>query len=478
MIGQSDPQELLFLPGTLVELIPDDYILKRVHGILDLSWLRDEVAECYDAHGGRPSIPPDSALKLMLAGFFLGIVHDRKLLREAEVNIAIRWFAGYRLGDRLPDHSALTKIRQRWGVERFKRIFLQVVKACIDAGLVSGETVHVDGTLIRADVSWHSVAVQYAEQSLVENTTNDESPKPPPISRTGKPKKRSRTDPDASLATSSAGQAMEPCFKQFTAVDSQAGVIVDVALATGEADEGTQVFPQLERIAETTGRQLETLTADCRLGIASVYAECERRQIAAIIPPLRQSRRKFERIPACRFRYDPVSRMVTCPCKQRLYPYGRNAQGWIFRGVPPICGACPCRSRCIPENARVRAIVITDGYEALLRARRQHALGWDRDTRRTIHRHRGLVEGVHGEAKTQHGLRRAVRRGLENVSIQVYLTAIVINLKRLASAANNQISLRKAQWRGYWLRITDNIAVLKAINSFDNWKSTEYWKAA
>jgi hypothetical protein len=43
------------------------------------------------------------------------------------------------------------------------------------------------------------------------------------------------------------------------------------------------------------------------------------------------------------------------------------------------------------------------------------------------------VEGVHGEAKTQHGLRRAVRRGLANVAIQVYLTAAVMNLKRLAA---------------------------------------------
>jgi hypothetical protein len=40
---------------------------------------------------------------------------------------------------------------------------------------------------------------------------------------------------------------------------------------------------------------------------------------------------------------------------------------------------------------------------------------------------------MHGEAKTQHGLRRAVRRGLANVAIQAYLTAAVINLKRLAT---------------------------------------------
>jgi hypothetical protein len=48
----------------------------------------------------------------MLAGLLLGIVHDRRLMREAQVNLAIRWFAGHGLQERLPDHSLLTRIRQ------------------------------------------------------------------------------------------------------------------------------------------------------------------------------------------------------------------------------------------------------------------------------------------------------------------------------------------------------------------------------
>lgn len=229
-------------------------------------------------------------------------------------------------------------------------------------------------------------------------------------------------------------------------MDSQAGIIVDVAVQTGEADEGVQVFPQLDRIADTTGQTPQTLTADGRLGIASVYAECERRHLTAIIPPQRVSRRKYERIPSCRFRYDPRHHLVTCPQHHRLYPYGRNAQGWVYRGVIPICGACPWRARCFAPSAHVRMIIIPDGYEALLRARRQHAQGWDARTRRCAHRHRGLVEGVHGEAKMQHGLRRAVRRGVNNVAIQVYLTAAVINLKRLARFG----AVGWQQWTAWW----------------------------
>ena len=63
-----------------------------------------------------------AAFASLLAGLLIGIVHDRKLMREAEVNIAIRWFIGYGLHEKLPHHSSLTRIRQRWGEERFRKI--------------------------------------------------------------------------------------------------------------------------------------------------------------------------------------------------------------------------------------------------------------------------------------------------------------------------------------------------------------------
>src|SRR5215472_1607665 len=161
MLGKKERrQPELFIAGSLRDLLPDDHILVRVDRVLDLSWLRAEVAELYSADNGRPGIDPEVAVRLMLAGFLLGIVHDRRLMREAQVNLAIRWFIGYALDEPLPDHSSLTRIRQRWGAERFRYIFEQTVKACIAA---TGEVVHVDASLIRANVSWESLAVRHVE---------------------------------------------------------------------------------------------------------------------------------------------------------------------------------------------------------------------------------------------------------------------------------------------------------------------------
>src|SRR5687768_13076449 len=97
--GQSE----LMMAGSLCDLVPDDHVLARVDRVLDLTWLRAAVRNCYAADGsGRPGVDPEVALRLMLAGFLLGIVHDRRLMRKAQVNLAIRWFAGYGLHEALP----------------------------------------------------------------------------------------------------------------------------------------------------------------------------------------------------------------------------------------------------------------------------------------------------------------------------------------------------------------------------------------
>jgi transposase len=308
VIGTQDRwQEDLFVAGPLSSLIPDDHVLKQVDKVLDLSWLRPEVADCYSETLGRPSIDPESALRLMLAGYFQGIIHDRKLMREAQVNLAIRWFAGFRLHEKLPEHSSLTKIRQRWGPERFKKVFQKTVQMCIDAGLVNGETVHIDSTLIRADVSWESLTTEYADRTLKENRLDDNDSEC--ISRTGKAKKRSVTDPDAALTTSSRNSRMEPSFKQHTVVDDRCGVVLDVETTTGESSEGKQPLSQIKRTEQTTGRKIMTTTADMAYAHTENYRNLEQQRIEAVIP-VQTTITKSRSISIHRFKYDSRSIIV------------------------------------------------------------------------------------------------------------------------------------------------------------------------
>lgn len=442
MLDRKDrSQHALFIPGSLVDYIPENHILKQVDKVLDLSWLREEVADCYDLTNGRPGIDPEAAVRLMLAGFFQGIVHDRKLIREAEVNIAIRWFAGYDLTDKLPHHSSLTRIRQRWGMERFLKIFQKTVEACNKAGLISGETIHIDATLIRADVSWESLTTEHVETVFQQNeerkeNKTDETDKPKkkgrPRKNPEKTKKISKTDPDATMTTGKHSFHMEPSYKQHTAVDDKAGVVVDVKLTTGEQNEGKELLDQIARIQKLNGKKPVHITADMSYAHGSNYGELEEEGIDAVIPPnLKISKKK--RFPSTLFKYDARHNIVKCPGKRTLTQRSKKGNGWSYSCGSRICQACKLKKQCLPTTGKSRQILIVDGYEALLRARRRKRKGWDKATYELYLRHKWRVEGVHGEAKTQHGLRRAVRRGLWNVAIQMYLTATVMNLKRLAA---------------------------------------------
>jgi IS5 family transposase len=365
----------------------------------------------------------------MLAGFLLGLVHDRRLLREAAVNVAIRWFARFGLTERLPHHSTMTRIRQRWGDERFRRIFERTVRACVAAGVAKGEVVHVDASLIRADVSWEALAVRWVERVGHENPPVDLEERD--AKQSGKYKKVCTTDPDATMATAGRRQRLEPSYKQHTAVDDAAGVVLDVHVTTGEVNEGAELAPALGRIEALTGTTVVTATADAGYAYAKVYGELERRGTGAVIPPKAEPIRS--KVPLRRFRYDARHDILKCPRGKVLKPGRAVKHGRFFTSRARDCKGCDLRALCLSGGRVNKAVVVGDDYSALLRARRRRDQ-WTETDRDLYRRHRWKVEGVHGEAKSWHGLARAVRRGLRNMRIQAYMAAAAINLKRLATA--------------------------------------------
>ena len=419
------------MAGSLRDLIPDDHVLARIDRVLDLDWLRAEVADCYAAEAGRPGIDPEAAVRLMLAGLLLGIVHDRRLMREAQVNIAIRWFAGYGLHEALPDHSSMTRIRQRRGAERFRRVFARTVQACVAAGIAKGEVVHIDSSLIRADVSWDAIARRHAD--AVEAAEANGGPPRPIAPKPARPPVCT-TDPDATLATNNKARRSEPAYKQHTAADAGRGVILDVAVTTGAVHDTKTVEDQLDAVAATTGTRIQVATMDASYAITRVFATLEERGIEAVVPAKAERPPKKGTIPVRRFKLDARNRVVRCSGGKLLRPHGKPDSGGFqhYRARIPDCRACRLRAACFSPAMKRRAILLHKDHPALLRARRKYARWGDRE--RALYRsHRIRVEGFHGAAKTWHGLARAVRRGLANMRIQAYLTAAAVNLKRLAA---------------------------------------------
>ena len=134
---------------SLEDLVPADHFYRRLERTLDLAFVRDLVRDRYSAFG-RPSSDPVVFFKLQLVMFFEGMRSERQLERVGADRLSVRWYLGYDFNELLPDHSSLTRIRERYGIQIFRRFFEAVVEQCRQAGLVWGHELYADGTLVEA----------------------------------------------------------------------------------------------------------------------------------------------------------------------------------------------------------------------------------------------------------------------------------------------------------------------------------------
>ena len=145
---------------SLEDLIPRDNFYRHLEDKLGLSFVRDWTRELY-AGRGRPSIDPVIFSKLQLVMFFEGIRSERKLIEAAILHLAHRWYLGYALDESLPDHSSLTRIRQRLGIDTFQRFFEKIVDLCQEAGLVWGRELYFDATKVEANADLDSLVPRF-----------------------------------------------------------------------------------------------------------------------------------------------------------------------------------------------------------------------------------------------------------------------------------------------------------------------------
>ena len=162
---------------SLEDLVPHDHFYRHVERTIDLAFVRELVEKTY-AGSGRPSIDPIAFFKLQLVLFFEGLRSERQLMRHAADRLSIRWFLGYDLGEPLPDHSSLTRIRTRYGLEVFRRFFDVIVAQCQEAGLVWGRELYIDGTKVAANAGKESVKPRFAVEAHLNRLFDTQAEEP------------------------------------------------------------------------------------------------------------------------------------------------------------------------------------------------------------------------------------------------------------------------------------------------------------
>jgi transposase len=428
MMGKQQTQDELWAPALdLFARIPEEHPLRRLERVLDFSFVRAEVADCYGVNG-NPSVDPVVLMKMMLLLFLDDVASERELLRIIPLRLDYLWFLGFGLHEEIPDHSVLSKARRRWGAEVFEGLFARSVEQCVAAGLVEGRKLHVDASLVAADASRNSLVRQVVlrEVGKLEETAVEPAP-----AASGKVNERYRstTDPEASVVRHSASGKPTPSFKSHRAIDDAVGVITAVATTTGAVDEATQLLPLLAQSQDHTGRAAHVAVADSRYGHSANFIALARRGIRAHVADLRSrqnNHRTVDIYPAERFFYGVEGDIFVCPAGEilRRHHYHAGRGYYEYRTARGVCASCTLRQSCTRAQAG-RTLKRYADQELLDLARAQaHSAAGRRDRRRR----QWLLEGSFGRAATQHGFKRARWRGLKRQGIQDHLIAVVQNL--------------------------------------------------
>jgi transposase len=462
---------------TLEEMVPRDHFYRHLDRVLDLRFVRELVAPYYAA-AGRPSSDPVVFFKLELVMFFEGLRSERQLMRLVADRLGARWYLGYDLGEALPDHSSLTRIRERYGRAVFQRFFEAIVERCVAAGLVWGKELYIDATKMLANASVDSIQPRFAVAArahLDDLFAIDEGAAgPPPVVRVseepvrigpseaaapdlsqanaarhdwlaqgGRQDRRrtyrdyvrtadhsvSTTDPDATHLPFRDGVRLG--YQGHYLVDGGKARIILAALATpGEVPEERPALDLIWRARARWRLRPRQATGDKAYGTLPIIRALEEQGLRAyLVLPELNTRTPFFGKQA--FRYDHAADVFTCPGGAAL-PYvrpDRPDQLLLYQAPAATCTACPLKARCtVSEQGRI----VSRHYDEEFRDR-VHAYHATAAYHKARRKRSVWVEPLFAEAKDWHGLRRCRLRRLWRVNVQVLWTAGGQNLKRLLS---------------------------------------------
>jgi transposase len=176
MMGNHSRSESLFYYFRLEDQVPENHLLRLIDRHIRFDFIRAKLKDSYSA-AGRPSIDPELLLRMLLVGYLYGVTSERKLVAELRMHLAWRWFTGLGFDQEIPHHSTFSKNRHGRFQESnlFQELFEEIVARCVEAGLVKGEHMSVDGSFIQANADHHSRVPreQLAEVAKVNHTVRE-----------------------------------------------------------------------------------------------------------------------------------------------------------------------------------------------------------------------------------------------------------------------------------------------------------------
>lgn len=455
-MGRKSVGYKIFYMFDIDKRVPEDHLLRQISRAVDFNFIYDLVQPYY-SHTGAPSVDPVVVFKMALLGYLYGITSERKLAEECRLNIAFMWFLGYDIDETPPDHSILSKARSRFGRDVYEQFFRHVVMLCEKAGLIEGNRVFLDATLLKANASLDSIIerrpyqeLQTPEQYLdcvwAENKAsknpedggdNPSSPSGRNESRKGKSKAKtnerlvSRTDPDAALVARNKSKGVLLAHKVHIAVAGGPGRIVTaVETTSGCVPEAWVAADLIGRHSWNTRLFPEEVVADKGYGKRYLYAFLKQAGILPSIPYPKPHKTMRKKKLKAGFVYDEKKDICYCPQGKKMYRMDNSSDGTaLYRVHRYACRGCVfhgtiCKAKrpSIKVGCNDELMKWVDGHLASSYAKQ------------SLKERSHQVETAFAELKGPLGLARATLRGREKVQIQALIAFAVYNIKRLVKA--------------------------------------------
>lgn len=444
---------------------------------MDLRWIYKATKSYYGTEGQK-SIDPVVFFKLMLIGYLENLGSDRRIMSTVSMRLDMLYFLGYDIDEELPWHSTLSRTRQLYGEDLFKHLFKDVLKQCIDKGMVAGRRQVMDSAPVKANASMDSLVEKeiledasaylgelkeqennedHIDATTGEDTNADDGKTVSAVRNRavqlhhkwkekaykgmpggdGKGRAKfvsnhthySSTDRDARVSVKP-GKPRQLNYTAQVSVDAAHHVIT--CIQSDYADrKDSQCLPSLltntiENLGEY-GVEIEEVYADAGYSSGEALKALEENNITGYIPNFGQYKPSREG-----FSYDEVNDRYTCSRGVHL-PFKKlttTSLGYkmkVYRSSARDCGPCPLRSVCIGKSdfKKIDDSIDKPYYD------RMHAR-LESVNRNKIRRIRSsTVEPVLGTLVNYLSMRRVNTRGIRQANKCMLMAAIAYNLKKL-----------------------------------------------
>lgn len=456
MIREQEAESTLFVSCEEIAKAPSRSFYKRLAGIaIDWSGLARPLHGAFNESTGRPT-DPAVYLKIYLVAFWENCEFDTDLADRISDSLAIREFLGYGLTERPPDHSSISRVRHRVSqVCDLQAVLERSVRLCSEAGLLGGESVAIDTTLIPARVSRESLVHLDTGLKIKEHVAaclernGDAAPKVVN-------KDLGSSDPGARLARKP-GFPLRFYYKMTHAVDFKSRVIVCAEGRYADEGESSCAGHALRQSHKTLGGRLSRVVCDAGMDDGRFHKLAEELGLEALTNLEKPGGHLKSAFGKEMFVYEEQLDAYRCPNGRLLRRAGETAEGRVhYRSCATECSDCVIASYCLPEESKTK--VVSRGKFEESRERVKASVR-TRVGRCYLRRRKGVVEGTLGHAKEHGGLRRISTRGLDAADAKAKFGAVAWNLKKLVLGVGSKVVRPKPRMKGLIRAISNSLSI-------------------